>query len=68
MTRQLSKLSDIVYHATENKPLVENIKAFLNAFTEKKVEVFHSVLRRFVKKNETLSLSKCLKRTLPVNV
>ena len=63
----LCQLSDILYHATENKPLVDNIKAYLIAFTEKKVEVFHSVLRRFVK-NETLSLSKCLKRILAANV
>lgn len=42
------QLSDILYHAAENKNLVDNIKQYLNAFTEKKVEVFHSVLRRFV--------------------
>lgn len=45
----LCQLSDILYHAAENKNLVDNIKQYLNAFTEKKVEVFHSVLRRFVK-------------------
>ena len=44
----LCQLSDILYHAAENQPLVDNIKLYLNAFTEKKVEVFHSVLRRFV--------------------
>lgn len=44
----LCQLSDILYHAAENKNLVDNIKQYLNAFTEKKVEVFHSVLRRFV--------------------
>lgn len=44
----LCQLSDILYHATENKHLVDNIKSYLNALTEKKVEVFHSVLRRFV--------------------
>ena len=42
-------MSDIFYQAAENKNLVDNIKQYLNAFTEKKVEVFHSVLRRFVK-------------------
>ena len=44
----LCQLSDILFHAAENRDLVENIRLFLNAFTEKKVEVFHSVLRRFV--------------------
>lgn len=47
----LCQLSDILYHAAENKNLVDNIQQYLNAFTEKKVEVFHSVLRRFVKKH-----------------
>lgn len=46
----LGQLSDILHHAVENQPLVDNIKLYLNAFTEKKVEVFHSVLRRFVQK------------------
>ena len=62
----LCQLSDNLYHATKNAPLVHNIKTYLNAFTAKKVEVFHSLLRRFVK-NETNGLSKCLKRILPAN-
>lgn len=44
----LCQLSDVLYHCTENLDLANNIKMYLNAFTEKKVEVFHSVLRRFV--------------------
>ena len=47
----LCQLSDILYHAAENEHLVDIIKQHLNAFTEKKVEVFHSVLRRFVQTN-----------------
>ena len=39
----LCQLSDILYHAAENEHLVDIIKQHLNAFTEKKVEVFHSV-------------------------
>ena len=44
----LCQLSDILYHSTQSRDLVDNIKLYLNVFTEKKVEVFHSVLRRFV--------------------
>ena len=47
----LCQLLDILYHAAENEHLVDNIKQHLNAFTEKKVEVFHSVLRRLVQTN-----------------
>ena len=47
----LWQLSDILYHAAENEHLVDNIKQHPNAFTEKKVEVFPSVLRRFVQTN-----------------
>lgn len=47
----LCQLSDILYNAAENEHLVDNIKQQLNAFTEKKVEVFHSVLRRFFQTN-----------------
>ena len=47
----LCQLSDILYHAAENEHLVDIMKQHLNAFTEKKVEVFHSVLRRFVQTN-----------------
>ena len=35
----LCQLSDILYHAVENQPLEDNIKLYLNAFTEKKVGV-----------------------------
>ena len=49
----LCQLSDILYHSTQSRDLVDNIKLYLNVFTEKKVEVFHSVLRRFVEKNSS---------------
>ena len=45
----LCQLSDILFHAAENRDPVENIILFLNVFTEKKVEVFYSVFKRFVK-------------------
>ena len=45
----LCQLSDIVYHLNENKELISRIQQHLQMFTEKKVEIFHSVLRRFVK-------------------
>ena len=47
----LCQLSDILYYAAENEHLVDNIKQHPNAFTEKKVEVFPSVFRRFVQTN-----------------
>lgn len=50
--RQSNPLSTFFfYHETENEHLVDNIKQHPNAFTEKKVEVFHSVIRRLVQTN-----------------
>lgn len=42
----LCQLSDLVYHIRENRALIAIIEQHLSSFTEKKVEIFHSVLRR----------------------
>ncbi|KAJ7394833.1 hypothetical protein OS493_000668 [Desmophyllum pertusum] len=42
----LCQLSDILFHVSNNVGLGERIQQFLQVFTEKKVEILHSVLRR----------------------
>ncbi|KAJ7393745.1 hypothetical protein OS493_003404 [Desmophyllum pertusum] len=44
----LCQLSDILFHVSNNVGLGERIQQFLQVFTEKKVEILHSVLRRCV--------------------
>jgi len=43
----LAQISDILYHELVSPDLKDVTNAGLNVFTEKKVEVFHSVLRRY---------------------
>lgn len=42
----LCQLSDTLFHISSNIDLGERIQGFLQVFTEKKVEIFHSILRR----------------------
>lgn len=42
----LCQLSDILFHVSENPDLGEKIQEFLQVFTEKKIEILHSILRR----------------------
>ena len=42
----LCQLSDLLFHISQNNGLGERIQQVLQIFTEKKVEIFHSVLRR----------------------
>lgn len=46
----LCQLSDMVYHMRENRALTAIMEQHLCILTEKKVEIFHSVLRRLVAK------------------
>lgn len=43
----LCHISDIIFHQTNKPSLVHALLNHLNIFTEKKVEVFHSKLRRY---------------------
>lgn len=42
----LCQLSDLLFHVSQNTDLGETIEEFLQVFAEKKVEIFHSILRR----------------------
>jgi len=42
----LCQLSDLLFHVSQNTDLGETIEEFLQVFSEKKVEIFHSILRR----------------------
>ena len=42
----LGQLSDIVHYLNENRDVSFIMRLFLQVLTEKKVEIFHSVLRR----------------------
>ena len=44
----LCQLPDLVYHIRENRALATTLDEHLSILTEKKVEIFHSVLRRLV--------------------
>ena len=44
----MCQLSDIIYYLKENKEVASKIQEFLQILTEKKVEIFNSVLRRLV--------------------
>lgn len=43
----LCQLSDVLFHVSDNHGLGERIQEFLQIMTEKKVEILHSVLRRY---------------------
>lgn len=42
----LCQISDILFHLSQNPDLGQRVQEYLQVFTEKKVEIFHSVLRR----------------------
>ena len=42
----LTQLSDLLFHVSDNTDLGENMQEFLQVFTEKKIEILHSILRR----------------------
>lgn len=42
------RLSDVIHHLKENAEVSSTIQEFLKTLTEKKVEIFHSALRRLV--------------------
>ena len=44
----LCQLSDIIYYLKESAEVTSTMREFLQILTEKKVEIFHSVLRRLV--------------------
>lgn len=44
----LCQLSDVVYHIRENRPLGNTLDEHHSILTEKKVEIFHSILRGLV--------------------
>ena len=48
----LCQLSDIVHYLKENREVASKLQEFLEILTEKKVEIFHSVLRRLVNINK----------------
>ena len=52
----LCQLSDVIHHLKENAEVSSTIREFLQTLTEKKVEIFHSVLRRLVTSLHPVSL------------
>lgn len=50
------QLSDVIHHLKENAEVSSTIQEFLKTLTEKKVEIFHSVLRRLVSSLHPVSL------------
>lgn len=46
-------LSDVVFHIQQKPRMADIMRTSLNVLTEKKVEVFHSKLRRYSKKKQT---------------
>ena len=42
----LTQLSDLLFHVSDNTDLAEKMQEFLQVFTEKKIEILHSILRR----------------------
>ena len=50
------QLSDVIHHLKENAEVSSIIQEFLKTLTEKKVEIFHSVLRRLVTSLHPVSL------------
>ena len=50
------QLSDVIHHLKENAEVSSTIQEFLKTLTEKKVEIFHSVLRRLVTSLHPVSL------------
>lgn len=42
----LTQLSDLLFHVSDNTDLGEKMQEFLQVFTEKKIEILHSILRR----------------------
>ena len=43
----LCQLSDVLFHVSDNHGLGDQIQQFLQTFTEKKIEILHSILRRY---------------------
>lgn len=43
----LCQLSDVLFHVSDNHGLGDRIQQFLQTFTEKKIEILHSILRRY---------------------
>ena len=43
----LCQLSDVLFHVSDNRGLGDRIQQFLQMCTEKKVEILHSILRRY---------------------
>ena len=56
MTKQRSASSYVIHHQKENTEVSSTIREFLQTLTEKKVELFHSVLRRLVTSLHPVSL------------
>ena len=48
--------SDVIHHLKDNAEVSSTIQEFLKTLTEKKVEIFHSVLRRLVTSLHPVSL------------
>ena len=42
----LTQLSDLLFHVSDNTDLGEKMQEFLQVFSEKKIEILHSILRR----------------------
>lgn len=42
----LCQLSDLLFHLTDNPDMANNVQNHLEFFTEKKIEILHSVFRR----------------------
>ena len=42
----LCQLSDLLFHLTDNPDMSSNFQSHLEVFTEKKIEILHSVFRR----------------------
>lgn len=42
----LTQMSDLLFHVSDNTDLGEQMQEFLQVFTEKKIEILHSILRR----------------------
>ena len=42
----LCQLSDLLFHLTDNPDMAHNFQNHLEVFTEKKIEILHSVFRR----------------------
>ena len=44
----LTQLSDLLFHVSDNTDLGEKMQEFLQVFTEKKIEILHSIIHCFL--------------------